>query len=128
MARYSIGFSETPRSLFFAEISKSLCCFLRSYAVTPTKLSVSQMSIVLIFLSKGELLDKEGEILTSRSHGFSLLSSNISKPYTSKQTFLCLVFLYYVFTMCGSTEMRVLIITSFILFLVPLKSRPSFSN
>lgn len=80
-----------PNNLFFKIASVSFSyCFL-SYGNTPTRFNVSQISTVLIFLSSGLELDKEGEIFTSRSHGLSLESSKISNPNSSKHTLLCLV-------------------------------------
>lgn len=46
----------------------------------PIKVSTSQISIVLIVLSKGEELLKEGRTLTSKSQGFRFLSIKTSKP------------------------------------------------
>jgi hypothetical protein len=39
--------------------------------ITPIVLKISESNDVLIFLSKGELDEKLGKTLTSRSHGFS---------------------------------------------------------
>jgi hypothetical protein len=67
--------------------------------------------VVLIVLSKGLELLKDGHTLTSKSQGFNFSSINMSNPYNSKQAFLCLVYFILV-TMCDSTESRVFIITS----------------
>jgi hypothetical protein len=48
--------------------------------VTPIKLRVSQIKVVLIFLSKGLDELKLGEMLISSKCGLSLLSKRISKP------------------------------------------------
>lgn len=80
--------------------------------------------MVLIYLSKGLELLSDGQTLTSKSHGLSFSSKIISKPYNSKQAFLCLVYFMFV-TICGSTAMIVFIITSLILSKISLKSKPN---
>jgi hypothetical protein len=121
-------FSTRPKSLFFIEISVSLSYYLRSYGETPTKFKVSQISTVFIFLSNGEELDNDGEMLTSSSHGLRFLSSKISKPKSSKHTLRCFVHLDVVLKMRGSTDINVLTITSLILCITPLKSTPTLSK
>jgi hypothetical protein len=88
--------------------------------------NISHNSIVLIVLSNGLELLNDGHTLTSSNQGFNFSSSKISKPYSSKQTFLFLVYFILV-TICGSTDNKVLIITSFILSNTYTKSIPSLS-
>mmetsp|Transcript_68726 Transcript_68726/g.135979 ORF Transcript_68726/g.135979 Transcript_68726/m.135979 type:complete len:249 (-) Transcript_68726:158-904(-) len=52
---------------------------------SPTSVSVSATSLVLMRLSSGDPEDKEGQMLTSSSQGFRSVSTNTSKPYISKQ-------------------------------------------
>lgn len=67
-------------------------------------LNISHNKEVLIFLSRGELDDKEGKTLHSISHGFRFESRRTSNPYISKQRFLFLEDLYMLFAITGSTE------------------------
>lgn len=79
--------------------------------------------MVLICLSSGLELEREGHTLTSNSHGFNCSSKMMSKPYSSKQAFLCLVYFMLV-TMWGSTAISVLMITSLIFMKTSSKSTP----
>ena len=62
---------------FFGDDSVSI--FLL-YIITPIKCIMSEISIVFILLSKGELLDNDGEVFTYKSQGFRLLSRRTSNP------------------------------------------------
>lgn len=66
-----------------------------------------------MYLSIGELLERDGDTFTSSSHGLKLVSIKISKPKTSKQEVLYLVPEAILVTIGFSTESTVLIITSF---------------
>ena len=57
---------------------------LRSKGWKPTRCNVSQSNNVLTCLSYGLELDSDGATFTSRSHGRSLWSIIMSKPYISK--------------------------------------------
>ena len=57
--------------------------FLMFYGISPTRFIVSQMRLVFILRSNGDDEDNDGQMFTSISHGFNLLSINISKPYIS---------------------------------------------
>ena len=54
--------------------------------LTPTKLSVSVIRLVLIFMSSGESVARLGLRLTSKTHGFRSESSRMSKPNTIEQS------------------------------------------
>jgi len=80
----------------------------------PTRVSVSQTNKVLIFLSKFDELDKDGNTLTSRTHGFKLASIITSKPYNSKQLLRVVGFLLTLTIIWGSTAIKVFTIIAFI--------------
>lgn len=46
----------------------------------PIKLKVSVRRVCFIFVSSGDVELKDGQTLTSRSHGLSVLSINTSNP------------------------------------------------
>ena len=114
-----------PNSRYLLIFSCSFSCFLLSYTYIPIIWRTSLKSIVFICLSRGDELLKEGHTFTSRSHGFSFSSRIMSKPYSSKQALRCLVYFILV-TICGSTAIKVLMITSFILSKTCAKSTPIF--
>lgn len=82
--------------------------------LTQIKFMVFTNSCCLIFKSKGESQAREGDRLTSKSHGLRLESIITSKPSNSKQLFLQGIFLSYFWTY-PSTEIMLLIMRSYIL-------------
>lgn len=93
----------------------------------PIMLRVSVRRVCLIRRSIGEDELRDGHTLTSISHGLSLLSIRISKPYSSKPQFLLSWVLEWMSSMTGSAEMQVFIITSFILLKSCFVSMPFYS-
>jgi hypothetical protein len=53
----------------------------------PTRVSASQINIVLILLSNGDELESDGITFTSKTQGLRFASMMISNPYISKQLF-----------------------------------------
>ena len=125
---YLLGLFSSPSSRFFACSSISRSCRLRSYGVTPTRFIVSHTSIVLTRLSKGDDELSEGLTFTSKSHGFSVWSSKISNPYTSKHTCRNFVPRFMWLTIYGSIATRAFMMTSLIDVNTSSYGMPSSSN
>lgn len=66
------------RCLFWLALSCS--SFLRSNILKPARYIESESNKVLMYLSRGELLDNEGDTFTSSSQGRKSESIKMSKP------------------------------------------------
>ena len=96
--------------------------------IIPARLNKSEITLDFILWSNIESQAREGERLTSSSHGFKALSIKISNPNNSKQFFLWGTNISKELFNIGSADIIVFITISSIFLKIALSSTPYYFN